>query len=92
MGDGTTDDTKAFEKAIGKGRVVVHVPKGTYLIKGLKLPSYTCIIGEGKGVTTLKLHDDAPVAQWLLTNKNHTRGNRNILVENMSLDWNIERL
>ncbi|MDR7074013.1 glycosyl hydrolase family 28-related protein [Fictibacillus barbaricus] len=92
IGDGITDDTKAFEKAIGKGRVVVYVPKGTYLVKGLKLPSYTCIIGEGKGVTTLKLHDGAPVAQWLLTNKNHTRGNRNILVENMSLDWNIERL
>ncbi|WNB92153.1 glycoside hydrolase family 55 protein [Bacillus sp. NEB1478] len=91
-GDGITDDTEAFEKAIGKGSVIVRVPKGIYLVKGLKLPSYTSILGEGKGVTTIKLHDGAPVGQWLLTNKNHIRGNRNILVENMTLDWNVERL
>jgi hypothetical protein len=92
IGDGKTDDSKAFEQAIGKGGVIIRVPKGVYLIKGLKLPSWTCLKGEGKGATTLKLHDDAPISQWVITNKNHLLGNRNILVENMSLDWNMERL
>jgi Pectate lyase superfamily protein len=92
IGDGKADDTEAFKKAIGKGRVIVHVPEGTYIIKGMKLPSWTCLIGEGKGKSVLKLHDQSPKSEWLITNKNHLWGNRNILVKGMSLDWNIERL
>lgn len=92
IGDGVTDDTKAFKKAIGKGRVTVRIPEGLYLIKGLKLPSWTCLIGEGKGKSVLKLHDQSSKGEWLVTNRNHFWGNRNILVKAMSLDWNIERL
>jgi hypothetical protein len=92
IGDGIADDTDAFKKAIGRGKVIVRVPEGTYLTKGIKLPSWTCIIGEGKGKSVLKLHDQSPKSEWLVTNKNHFWGNRNILVQGMSLDWNIERL
>jgi Pectate lyase superfamily protein len=91
-GDGITDDTEAFKKAIGTGKVIVHVPEGTYLTKGIKLPSWTCLIGGGKGKSVLKLHDKSPKSEWLVTNKNHFWGNRNILVQGLTLDWNIDRL
>ncbi|MFX3623294.1 MAG: glycosyl hydrolase family 28-related protein [Ectobacillus sp.] len=92
VGDGVTDNTKAFQKAIGNGRVKVRVPKGVFVTKRIKLPSWTCLIGEGKGVTIIKLHDDAPKEARLITNANHIRGNRNIFVQGMSLNWNVSRL
>lgn len=92
IGDGKTDNTKAFQKAIGKGRIIVYVPEGVFLTKGIKLPSWTCLIGKGKGATTLKLHPDAPIGTRLITNANHWKGNHHIFVEGLSLDWNIERL
>ncbi|MCM3719559.1 glycoside hydrolase family 55 protein [Fictibacillus phosphorivorans] len=92
IGDGVADDTKAFKKAIGRGKVIVRVPEGIYLTKGIKLPSWTCLIGEGKEKTVLKLHDQSPKSKWLITNKNHFWGNSHIFVKGMSLDWNIERL
>ncbi|CAH0345350.1 glycoside hydrolase family 55 protein [Bacillus sp. CECT 9360] len=91
-GDGVTDDTEAFNKAIGNGYVKVNVPEGVYITKGIKLPSWTSLVGAGKGFTTIKLHDEAPKGKRLITNRNHRRGNRNIHVEGMSLDWNVERL
>ncbi len=92
VGDGVTDNTEAFRKAIGKGKVIVRIPEGIFVTKGIKLPSWTILLGEGKARTTLKLHDQSPKAEWLVTNKNHFKGNRNIAVKGMSLDWNIERL
>ncbi|MFC3885460.1 glycosyl hydrolase family 28-related protein [Bacillus songklensis] len=92
VGDGKTDNTEAFKKAIGNGRVKVHVPAGVFITKGIRLPSWTYLVGEGKGVTMIKLHDDAPKGTRLVTNANHSRGNRNIVVQGMSLDWNVERL
>ncbi|WP_226536859.1 glycoside hydrolase family 55 protein [Fictibacillus halophilus] len=92
IGDGVADDTEAFKKAIGRGRVIVRVPEGIYVTKGIKLPSWTCLIGEGKRKSVLKLHDQSPKSEWLITNKNHLWGNNNILVKGLSLDWNIERL
>jgi hypothetical protein len=91
-GDGNTDDTEAFRKALGKGKVMVYIPEGIYVIKGIKLPSFTCLKGEGKGRTILKLHNHSSKAEWVITNKNHIFGNRNILVKGMSLDWNVGRL
>lgn len=92
IGDGVTDNTEAFKRAIGNGNVKVFVPSGVYMTKGIRLPSWTCFLGEGKGVTTIKLHDQAPKGTRLMTNANHWRGNRNIYVQGMTLDWNVERL
>lgn len=92
VGDGKTDNTKAFLNAIGNGKVMVRVPAGIFVTKGIELPSWTCLIGEGKGVTTIKLHEEAPPETRLVTNKNHWRGNHHIFVEDLSLDWNVERL
>lgn len=91
-GDGRTDDTEAFRKAIGKGRVRVHIPAGVFVTKGLRLPSWTYLEGEGKGTTIIKLHHAAPRGTRLITNANYRRGNRNIYVQGMTLDWNVERL
>lgn len=92
IGDGLTDNTLAFKKAIGKGRVKVIVPEGVFITKGIRLPSWTCIVGAGKGVTVIKLHDLAPKGTRLMTNANHWKGNHHITVQGMSLDWNVERL
>ena len=92
VGDGKTDCTVAFQKAIGKGRVKVIVPEGVFITKGIQLPSWTYLKGAGKGVTTLKLHDQAPKGTRLITNANHWKGNHHLFVGALSLDWHIERL
>ncbi|MGG1676166.1 glycosyl hydrolase family 28-related protein [Neobacillus sp. NRS-1170] len=92
VGDGKTDCTAAFQKAIGKGRVKVMVPPGIFITKGIRLPSWTSLFGAGKGVTTIKLHDDAPKGTRLITNANHWLGNHHLFVGSLSLEWNVERL
>lgn len=92
VGDGVTDNTQAFRKAIGRGGCKVIVPEGVFVTKGLKLPSNTYLVGAGKGKTILKLHPDAPKSAILVTNKHHISGNHHIYVEGMTLDWNAERL
>ncbi len=56
-----------------------------------KTPSWTTISGEGQGITVLKLHEDTPASEWVITNDDYENGNRNIFVENMTLDWNPDR-
>lgn len=92
VGDGETDCTEAFKKAFGTGAVEVKVPAGVFVVDGLRLPSWTRLVGAGKGRTVLKLHPKASRKTRLLTNRNYLSGNRNISVEKMTLDWNVERL
>lgn len=92
VGDGKTDSTAAFQKAIGRGRVKVVVPPGVFLVKGIRLPSCVLLVGAGKGVTTIRLHDQAVKGTRLITNSNHWRGNHHLFVQSMTLDWNVERL
>lgn len=92
VGDGITDNTAAFKRAIGNGRVKVIVPPGIYITKKIRLPSWTYLAGAGKGITTIKLHDHAPKGTRLITNANHWQGNHHIFVQGLSLDWNVERL
>ncbi|MCM3575119.1 glycoside hydrolase family 55 protein [Mesobacillus subterraneus] len=92
LGDGTTDCTEAFRMALGKGRVKIYIPEGVYIVREMKLPSFTYLVGAGKGKTVIKLHDSAPKSRRLITNKNHRTGNRNVYVKGLTLDWNVERL
>lgn len=92
LGDGRTDCTEAFRMALGKGRVKIYIPEGVYIVREMKLPSFTYLVGAGKGKTVIKLHDSAPKSRRLITNKNHRTGNRNVYVQGMTLDWNVERL
>ncbi|KGM46445.1 glycosyl hydrolase family 28-related protein [Neobacillus niacini] len=92
IGDGKTDNTAAFKKALGDGRVKVKVPEGTFITKGIYLPSWTFLVGAGKGKTIIKLHKSAAKGTRLITNANHWKGNHHVSVQGMSLDWNVERL
>ncbi|WHY67932.1 glycosyl hydrolase family 28-related protein [Neobacillus sp. SuZ13] len=92
VGDGKTDNTLAFKKAIGNGKVKVMVPAGVFITKGIQLPSFTMLVGAGKGITTIKLHDSAKKGTRLVTNANHWKGNTHLFVGALCLDWNVERL
>jgi hypothetical protein len=92
VGDGKTDNTAAFKRALGKGFVKVTVPEGIFLTTGIVLPSWTYLIGAGKGKTTIKLHSTAPKGTRLITNAHHWKGNHHLIVQGMTLDWNVERL
>lgn len=74
-GDGVTDDTQAFKKAlerdeIANGRKIVYIPNGTYVVsdtinwpKGSHSGLYykrTTLLGETKNGTIIKLKDDTP--------------------------------
>lgn len=92
VGDGQTDCTEAFIKAIGTGRRWVTIPPGVYRTRGLKLPSQTIITGAGIEETKLVLADEAPKKEPLITNQNHWIGNHRLHIADMTLDWNVERL
>jgi hypothetical protein len=71
IGNGKTDNTLSFKKAIGTGRVKVVVPEGVFITKEIRMPSWTILVGAGKGVTIIKLHDSAKKGTRLITNTNH---------------------
>ncbi|UTI42095.1 peptidase G2 autoproteolytic cleavage domain-containing protein [Niallia sp. RD1] len=91
VGDGITDDTEAFRKAMGTGKVRVVVPAGVYVVRGLKIPSWVELVGDGMGLTIIILHEDTPATEWVITNQDYINGNRNISIKGMTLDWNKSR-
>lgn len=62
-GDGSTDDTIAFQEAIdtvaASGGGDVYVPAGTYRLQPIYLKSKVNLIGEDRDSVMLKLSDDA---------------------------------
>ncbi|MGB3160367.1 MAG: glycosyl hydrolase family 28-related protein [Carnobacterium sp.] len=92
IGDGVTDCTAAFKKAISTGFRSVIIPPGNYRINGIKVPSYTELIGSGTEQTQLILSDLAPKRAKLVTNWHYLRGNSHIRIEGLTLDWNNERI
>lgn len=91
VGDGITDDTDAFRKALGTGKVRVIVPAGIYVVRGLKIPSWVELVGDGMGLTIIILHEETPASEWVITNQDYVNGNRNISIKGMTLDWNKTR-
>jgi hypothetical protein len=76
LGDGTTDDTAAIQRAIDqvlfggfaltltKLRREIHFPAGLFIISGtLSLPSYVTLIGAGAQRTIIQQNSSAPVLQ-----------------------------
>ncbi|MEC3631528.1 peptidase G2 autoproteolytic cleavage domain-containing protein [Bacillus velezensis] len=88
---GVTDSTDAFKKAFGKGKVEVNMSAGMYVVRGLKIPSWVRLVGQGTGVTFLVLNDETPASEWVITNADYEKGNRNIHLEGFSTDWNQTR-
>ncbi|HEY2081911.1 MAG TPA: glycosyl hydrolase family 28-related protein [Verrucomicrobiae bacterium] len=81
-GDGTTDDTAVFQKAIAEHRAI-YVPSGFYIVRDtLKLRPDTALIGLHPGATQLIIPDDTPAYQGTGTSKaliESPRGGSNIL-------------
>lgn len=92
VGDGVTDCTNAFKHAFGSGYSDVYVPEGIYIVRKIEMPSFSRLRGVGKGASVIKLHDEAPKRQRLVSNANPFRGNTHIAVEKIGLDWNVERV
>lgn len=90
VADGVTDCTQAFKDAIGEGNVEVHFSAGTY-VGLIKVPSNCRLIGEGQGITIIKLPEETPAGEWVLTNATHEIGNEGIHVKGISFDWNKDR-
>ncbi|MCY8466854.1 peptidase G2 autoproteolytic cleavage domain-containing protein [Bacillus atrophaeus] len=86
-GDGVTDDTQAFNAAFASGKREVFVPPGTYMVQGLKIPSYTKIYGVGSQ-SIIKLHSTAAGTACVITNNDYSNGNEYISIEDLDLDWN----
>ncbi|MDB6065844.1 MAG: SMP-30/Gluconolaconase/LRE domain protein [Pedosphaera sp.] len=64
-GDGTTDDTEAFQKAIADHRAI-YLPSGFYIVRDtLTLKSDTVLIGLHPGATQIILPDGTPAYQGI---------------------------
>ncbi len=62
-GDGTNDDTAAFQKAIAEHRAI-YLPQGFYVVRDtLKLRPDTALIGLHPGATQIILPDSTPAFQ-----------------------------
>ncbi|QPF46880.1 peptidase G2 autoproteolytic cleavage domain-containing protein [Bacillus subtilis] len=91
VADGVTDSSDAIAKAIGNGKVKIKLGPGVYVVRGVKLKDNIIFEGDGLDITTLILHEDTPSDEWVLTNADHQGGNQNIVIRDMTLDWNRNR-
>lgn len=92
-GNGTTNDTLAIAKAIAAAGVSggqVYLPGGTYMLSGasgaaLTLKDNVSLIGDGMGITTLKMVNFASYSMTILISAN---GTDNVGISNLTLDGN----
>ncbi|WP_426458410.1 peptidase G2 autoproteolytic cleavage domain-containing protein [Staphylococcus nepalensis] len=85
---GEQDSTDAFRKALGHGHVHLHMTAGNYKVMGIKLPNNTVLSGEGEDITTIKLSDDAPAENIVITNEDMTGQATNVGIKNFTVDGN----
>jgi hypothetical protein len=85
---GEQDSTQAFKNALRGGNVHVHMTAGTYKVTGIKLPNNTILSGEGKDITTIKLADEAPAQNIVITNEDMSGNAHNIGVKDFTVDGN----
>lgn len=85
---GEIDSTEAFDKAFENGNVHVHMAEGTYKVREIKIPSNSVLSGEGKDVTFIKLNDDTPKQNIVITNDEMYGEAKNIGLENFTVDGN----
>jgi len=101
VGDGTTDDTAAIQRAItqiystsyndsvAKVRRTINIPAGTYLVTGtILIPPYVTLRGDGRQSTIISsTSSSAPIFQSTDSQLNGTGStlSRDLLLEHMSL-------
>jgi len=89
QGAGLNDDGLAIQKALDSGQTPITIPEGVYKIgRALQIGSNTTLRVHPQA--HLFLADKAGIDQnsFLLTNKNHRRGNENIWIEGGIWDGN----
>ncbi|MFB7138205.1 right-handed parallel beta-helix repeat-containing protein [Gottfriedia sp. NPDC056225] len=89
VGNGTTDDTIAFQSAIdylgSKGGGTLFVPAGTYSLKPIFLKPFVNIVGESRDTVTLKLSDSSGSGYYrVITMANDTK------IQNITCDGNAK--
>lgn len=90
VGNGTTDDTAAFQSAIDylgkRGGGTVFVPAGTYSLKPIFLKPFVSIVGENRDTVTLKLSDTSGSGYYrVITMANDTK------IQNITCDGNAKK-
>ncbi len=93
VGDGRTDDTDALQRAIDStgGFARVLIPGGTYLVSAsLVLADGIILMGEGMGITTLKIPDQHNAAMTGLVRTPYGVSSRYVSVRDLTLDGNLE--
>lgn len=93
-GDGTGNDTDAFDNALkfcSANSKYLYVPEGVYNVTGLLVPSNVSIYGSGMESTILRLISGGVKKNksCVITNSDHSKGNENIHLFDMQLDWNF---
>lgn len=84
---GKKDSSEAFKKALRSGGVTVNLSAGTYLLdKGIKLPNYTRLVGQGQDISTIKLSTKAPRETIAITNLKMSGEARCISIENLAVN------
>lgn len=61
VGDGVTDDTAAFARALTECRGELYVPPGRYMLSGISLPESTWLHGAGRATVLLQTDPQTPV-------------------------------
>lgn len=84
---GQKDSTKAFQIAL-REHTTVNMSAGTYLVTGIKMPNNSRLVGQGKGVTTIKLMDSTPAQNCGITNLKMSGMAENISLENFTFNGN----
>ena len=85
---GEQDSTQAFKEAVRGGNVHVHMTAGTYKVTGIKLPNNTVLSGEGKDITTIKLSDETPAENIVITNEDMSGNAHNIGIKDFTVNGN----
>jgi parallel beta-helix repeat protein len=95
-GNGSSNDTLAIQKAIdaaaAAGGGQVYLPEGTYMVSAttgscLALKSNVALVGQGMGVSTLKLANDVPSAVTGILTAN---GTHDVGASQLTLDGNLQ--
>lgn len=94
LGNGSNNDTTAIQNALNQGAVAgvsVFLPAGTYIVHDtIRIPSDTHFFGSGDQ-SIIKMNKDIDNVKTLVQTGERNDRRRNIVIEDMTLDFNRER-